>query len=148
MLDTVLNFTPSYEEPVLNFGENTLTGDVLIYQSDISIEFDQFESIYFTFNKHFITDKQEIKSVRLVLYNKLSGTVVKRFYGSSMKSGQSEKYFFEAKFIDYSKGLTTQQFLNKYSVKLEFYITDADVTGVADIPSLISDFNLYLKRDK
>lgn len=149
MLDVTLNFNESLSPAnILNFGAVDKDEDVLIYYYDFNLELSKYESIYVSMSKFFVTDKQEVKTIRVSLLNKDTLKAVKRYFGPPIKPGLSERYVLEAQYKRHTGSITQEEFNNKYIVRLEVLVTDVDKVGSTDITQLVSDFKFYLKRNK
>lgn len=146
--DTILNFEDHSGPAILNFGEVKDDKKVVIFYKDLSLEFAEYESMWVSFNKVFVTEEKEIKTARIALIDKSLDKVVKRFYGKAIPLGSSSYYSFEAVYKDYLGSMTTTEFLDKYTFRLEVHITDPNETKEANINELLKDLTFYLKRDR
>lgn len=149
MLDSVLNFNESLSPSnILNFGAIDKDEDVLIYYYDFDLEFSEYESLFISVDKFFVDDKQEVKTIRLSLINKTTMKTSKRFFGPAIKAGSNEKYVFEAIYSKHTGDISSEDFKQRYLLRLEVLITDTDKIGSADVVSLVTNFKFYLKRGK
>lgn len=149
MLDSVLNFNESLSPSnILNFGAIDKDEDVLIYYYDFDLEFSEYESLFISVDKFFVDDKQEVKTIRLSVINKMTMKTSKRFFGPPIKTGSNEKYVFEAVYSKHIGNISSEDFKQRYLLRLEVLITDTDKIGSADVASLVTNFKFYLKRGK
>ena len=149
MLDVTLNFNESLSPSnILNFGAVDKDEDVLIYYYDFDLEFSEYESLFISVDKFFIDDKQEVKTIRLSVINKVTMKTSKRFFGPPIKVGSNERYVFESIYSKYTGNISSEDFKQKYLLRLEVLITDTDKVGSANVSSLVNNFKFYLKRGK
>lgn len=149
MFDVTLNFNESLSPSnILNFGAVDKDEDVLIYYYDFDLEFSEYESLFVALDKLFIDDKQEVKTIRVSLLNRSTLKASKRYFGSPVKPGTSERYVFEAVYSRHTGKLSQEEFKQKYLIRLEVLVTDVDKIGSTDITKLVTNFKFYLKRGK
>lgn len=144
--DAKLNFEESLDASVkLNFGAENKEDDLLVYRYPFDIEIQPYDIIYINFQKGY-TEKQEVKSFRLVLIDRDTSKAVKKLYSKAIRLGVEELYRYSYDFRPLTLGISREEFNRRYKVDIEIVITDIDKTGEANVESLVSNFNCYLRR--
>lgn len=141
MDNAILNFSESLDSSnTLNFGAVDKDDKTLTYYYDFNLELEQYESLFVSLEKMFVTEQQQVKTIRLSLINSDTGKASKRFFGAPLRGGSSERYALEA---TYKKHLKPG-----YILRLEILVTDEEQVGSVEIDTLIKNLKVYLKRDR
>lgn len=149
MLDAVLNFNEGMSRSnILNFGAVDEDDKGILYYYDFDLEFTHYESLIVAIDKIFIPDTQEVKTIRIALLNKETGKALKRYYGPAIKTGVSERYVLEALYKEHLKGISQDEFTEKYKIRLEIIVTNVENIATIDVNELVTNFKFYLKRNK